>query len=79
MANEPEPKKNEKTTWSPGLIGFYLSCTAVSLGAAIAAVGGFLFAGQPLATTLITIGVVMCLAGAVGALRFLKAARKELR
>lgn len=79
MANDPRPQHDEKTTWSPGLIGFYLSCTAVSLGAAIAAVGGFLFAGRPMATTLITIGVVMCVAGAIGALNFLRAARKEQR
>ena len=34
----------EHTRWSPGLIGFYLSCAGVSLGAAIAFGSHFLFA-----------------------------------
>jgi hypothetical protein len=33
----------EHTRWSPGLIGFYLSCAGVSLGAAIAFGSHFLF------------------------------------
>lgn len=37
MTVEPHrPPQVEHTRWSPGLIGFYLSCAGVSLGAAIA-------------------------------------------
>ncbi|MFK7739175.1 MAG: hypothetical protein AB8H80_02540 [Planctomycetota bacterium] len=31
-----KPDQAEHTRWSPGLIGFYLSCAGASLGAAIA-------------------------------------------
>ncbi|MCB9887110.1 MAG: hypothetical protein H6838_16580 [Planctomycetes bacterium] len=33
----------EHTKWSPGLIGFYLSCAGVALGATFAASGHFFF------------------------------------
>lgn len=31
----PPPAEKEHTRWSPGLMGFYVSCAGVSLGAAI--------------------------------------------
>lgn len=37
------PEDVEHTRWSPGLIGFYLSCAGVSLGAAIAFGAHFFF------------------------------------
>ncbi len=37
------PGEVEHTRWSPGLIGFYLSCAGVSLGAAIAFGAHFFF------------------------------------
>lgn len=69
-AHNPEP-----TTFSPGLIGFYASCAVVSLGAAVASVGGIVFGGQEYAGTVITVGVLMILVGGLGAFRFLRAAR----
>ena len=33
----------EHTRWSPGLIGFYLSCAGTALGATFAASGHFFF------------------------------------
>lgn len=43
----PAPSKAdvEHTRWSPGLIGFYLSCAGVALGAAFAA-SGYCFFGS---------------------------------
>ncbi|MFN9333222.1 MAG: hypothetical protein ACK6D1_11575, partial [Planctomycetota bacterium] len=35
MPTPPPPAAKEHTRWSPGLMGFYLSCAGVSLGAAI--------------------------------------------
>ena len=35
MPTTPPPAAKEHTRWSPGLMGFYLSCAGVSLGAAI--------------------------------------------
>jgi hypothetical protein len=35
MSTPPTPAAKEHTRWSPGLMGFYLSCAGVSLGAAI--------------------------------------------
>ncbi len=49
-ARPPEPRRLqtgplqvEHTRWSPGLIGFYLSCAGVALGATFAASGHFFF------------------------------------
>ena len=36
----PQRPETEHTRWSPGLIGFYLSCAGVALGATIAGGGG---------------------------------------
>lgn len=35
MPTTQPPAAKEHTRWSPGLMGFYLSCAGVSLGAAI--------------------------------------------
>lgn len=40
---EPGHQKAEHTRWSPGLIGFYLSCAGVALGATIAGGSHFFF------------------------------------
>ncbi len=40
---ETGPMNVEHTKWSPGLIGFYLSCAGVALGATFAASGHFFF------------------------------------
>ena len=69
--------RGEPTKFSPGLIGFYASCAMTSLGAAVAAVGWVVFGGEDFANTVGTVGVVMIVAGILGALRFLKAARGE--
>lgn len=37
------PADIEHTRWSPGLIGFYLSCAGVALGATFAGGGWFFF------------------------------------
>ena len=37
------PPETEHTRWSPGLIGFYLSCAGVALGATIAGGSHFFF------------------------------------
>jgi hypothetical protein len=66
----------ERTTWSPGLIGFYLSVGTASLGGAVAAVGYFLFRERP-SMTLVVLGLVMMAAGLLGGIRFLRAARQE--
>lgn len=42
MSQTP-PKNTEHTRWSPGLLGFYVSCAGVSLGAAIGFGSHFFF------------------------------------
>lgn len=42
MSHTP-PQNTEHTRWSPGLIGFYLSCAGVALGATIAGGSHFFF------------------------------------
>lgn len=39
----PQRPETEHTRWSPGLIGFYLSCAGVALGATIAGGSHFFF------------------------------------
>ena len=39
----PPGSETEHTRWSPGLIGFYLSCAGVALGATIAGGSHFFF------------------------------------
>ncbi|MCA8951273.1 MAG: hypothetical protein KDE27_17330 [Planctomycetes bacterium] len=38
-----DQKDVEHTKWSPGLIGFYLSCAGTAMGSTIAASGWFFF------------------------------------
>lgn len=40
---EPGKQDVEHTRWSPGLIGFYLSCAGVAMGATIAGGSHFFF------------------------------------
>ena len=69
----------EQTTWSLGLIGFYASCAAVSLGAAIAAVSWLTFGGREGTTGIGAFGLTLSLTGVVGALFSLRSARRERR
>ena len=41
-----DPKNVEHTRWSPGLIGFYLSCAGTAMGSTIAASGWFFFGSR---------------------------------
>jgi hypothetical protein len=43
MSPPSRPPKSEHTRWSPGLVGFYLSCAGASLGAAIGFGSHFFF------------------------------------
>jgi hypothetical protein len=45
-SDESKPE-TEHTRWSPGLIGFYLSCAGTALGAGIAGGSHFFFANTP--------------------------------
>jgi hypothetical protein len=46
-SSSPRSGEVEHTRWSLGLIGFYLSCAGVSLGAAIAFGAHFFFESVP--------------------------------
>ena len=74
----PEQLQGEPTTWSPGLVGFYASCAAVGIGAAIAAIVLVVFSGQSFTPAAAVFGGVLVVVGGFGAWRFLKAARREL-
>lgn len=75
MTQAPRP---EQTSWSPGLLGFYAAVGMSSLGGAVAAVGFFVVrGGGPLRTVLLWLGGVMMVAGLLGGIRFLRAARHE--
>lgn len=67
----------EPTTWSPGLLWFYVSCTAVGVGAALAAVVVVVFPQTPIAAPGAVVGIALTVGGCVGALRGLKSARNE--
>lgn len=69
--------QSETTQWSPALIGFYASCAAVGLGAAMSAVMWIVFPGETFAHVAGTIGVLMIVIGSVTSLRCLRAARNE--
>ena len=71
------PMQSESTSWSPALLGFYVSCGAVGIGAAIAAVVLIVFPKEIFAVTIAVIGVLMVVVGSVTCLRCLKSARKE--
>ena len=66
----------------PGLIMFYASCAAVSLGAGLAAMGFLLFTDKfyveaGLTMFLRVTGVILMVAGVVGAFVFLGRARRQ--
>jgi len=53
----------EHTRWSPGLIGFYLSCAGVALGATIAGGSHFFFeapSGTMFGSVLSVVSMVTC-------------------
>jgi hypothetical protein len=62
----------EHTRWSPGLIGFYLSCAGVSLGAAITFGSHFFFRN----TGGTWFGIVMTSVSSVTCFLALRAARR---
>lgn len=63
----------EHTRWSPGLIGFYLSCAGTALGATFAASGWFFFGS----TGWIVFGCTMSAVSIVTCFISLHAARKH--
>jgi len=71
-----EPRR-EQTAWSPGLLGFYAAVGMASLGGAVAGVGFFVVRGGGMRPVLMWIGALMMLAGLLGGIRFLRAARSE--
>lgn len=72
------PLRPEQTAWSPGLLGFYAAVGMASLGGAVAGVGYFVVRGDgPLRSVLVWLGVLMMVAGLLGGIRFLRAARRE--
>lgn len=72
MTHVPPPRPVEHTHWSFGLIGFYLSCAGVALGATIAAAGFLLFES----TGALVFGSALSLVSCVTCYVALKAARK---
>jgi hypothetical protein len=66
------PPQAEHRRWSPGLIGFYLSCAGVALGATFAASGHFFFGSRGW----LVFGAVMSLVSAVTCYFSLRAARR---
>lgn len=68
--------RREQTRFSLGLIGFYASVGMASLGGAVSGVGYFVVRGDG-RFVLVWVGVVMMVAGLLGGIRFLKAARGE--
>lgn len=71
----PRSPQGEQTTWSPGLIGFYVSCGVVSLGAAVTATVSLVEVLYSVAA--LVVGLAMVVGGAVGCLVSLRAARRE--
>jgi hypothetical protein len=65
-------RSTEQKQWSAALVGFYLSCAGVSLGAAIAAAGWLWFGS----TGALVFGSAMTLACCVTCYRSLVAARR---
>jgi hypothetical protein len=76
--NAPAPPQAPKTTqerthWSPALIGFYASCAFVSLGAAIGAAGYLVFHS----TGALIVGCSMIAVSSITCLKSLRKARLE--
>ena len=70
-----------EATSIPGLIMFYASCAAVSIGAGMASMGFLLFTDKfyveaGLTMFLRVTGVVLCVLGVIGAFVFLGKARR---
>jgi hypothetical protein len=83
QAAESPPRTNHKLegTRIPGLIMFYASCAAVSLGAGLAAMGFLLFTDKFYVESGLTMflrvtGVILVVVGVVGAFVFLGRARR---
>lgn len=68
----PPPPRVEHTKWSFGLVGFYLSCAGVALGATFAA-SGYLFFGS---TGWLWFGSVLSVVSCVTCFLSLSAARR---
>ena len=75
-SDEPTPQP-PRAAFLPGVIGFYLGIGTASLGGGVTATGFFLLEGSGTRTSVIVVGVVMMVAGFLGAVRFLKAARQK--
>ncbi|MBL8723542.1 MAG: hypothetical protein JNK49_05815 [Planctomycetes bacterium] len=69
------PLQVEHTHWSPALLGFYVSCAGVALGATFASAGPLLFGS----TTALVLGSLMSAVSAVGCFVTLRAARRAGR
>jgi len=77
-APQPDPPRRtpppaEPTRWSPGLIGFYLSCAGVALGATFASAGPLLLGS----TVLLVSGCALAVVSAVTCYVSLAAARRR--
>lgn len=67
-----DPRDVEHTRWSPGLIGFYLSCAGVALGAGFAGGAHFFFkstTGTVFGTVLSGVSIVTCFVSLAAARR----------
>lgn len=69
------PPQAEHTRWSPGLIGFYVSCAGVALGATFASAGPLLLRSD----TALVFGCVLAAVSAVTCYLSLAAARRRPR
>ena len=65
----------EHTKWSPGLIGFYLSCAGTAMGSTIAASGWFFFGSEGA----VVFGAIMAVISMVTCYYSLRAARRPDR
>ncbi|MCR9247935.1 MAG: hypothetical protein NXI31_23135 [bacterium] len=63
----------EHTRWSPGLIGFYLSCAGTAMGSTIAASGWFFFGSKGA----IVVGALLAVVSIVFCFVSLHAARQK--
>jgi len=64
--------KVEGTKWSFALVGFYLSCAGVALGAAVGAAGFLWFESTPA----LVVGITMTLVSTITCFLSLRAARR---
>ena len=73
---EPDPPL-KAPAFLPGVIGFYLGIGMSSLGGAVAATGWFLMGASQSKTPVVLVGCAMMVLGFLGAMHFLKSARKH--